>query len=361
MSPTRSDPDRGRVTQGYTAASTPLVHAISEAAACTSATIAASSKRSTLEVRLRLEEVVRWLSAQAAPAAGQRAPEAPPVIAREYVDLLRTALLTQLASAPSINGPDVVLVLRKLEELTQAWKQTDRGRFMSRLTGAEAADAVVAIAHDIRSPLTSILILVDSLRRAPGLAADPVRSRQLGIIHGAARGLNALAEDMIDAARGEDLSVGPAEPFSVSETIEAVADILRPISEERSLPLQLQAPTVDARIGQPAALHRILLNLASNALRCTESGFVSITSVETSPTAIEFSVIDTGTGIAPHMLDAIVGGYIENGPSLRFSRTGLGLAIVRALLSALGSTLGVETTQGHGTRFFFTLELPPVS
>ncbi len=361
MSPTSSDHDRGLVNQAYTKASTPLAHAISEAGSCTAGTIAASSKRSTVEIRRRLEDVVRWLTAQVSTHDGHPPLEAPPVIAREYVDQLRTALLAQLAAAPSINGPDVVLVLRKLEELTQAWTQTDRGRFMSRLTGAEAADAVVAIAHDIRSPLTSILILVDSLRRAPGLASDPVRSRQLGIIHGAARGLNALAEDMIDAARGEDLSVGPVEPFSVSEIIEAVADILRPISEERSLPLQLQAPTVDARIGQPAALHRILLNLASNALRCTESGFVSITSVETSPTAIEFSVIDTGTGIAPHMLDAIVGGYIESGPSLRFSRSGLGLAIVRALLSALGSTLGVETTPGHGTRFFFTLDLPPVA
>jgi signal transduction histidine kinase len=345
----------------YAMPTSPLAWAIAEAAARTSATVAASTRRPTDEVRRRLDDVVHWLTAQTAPHGAPTDLATPPVIAREYVDLLRSALLSHLASIPVLDGQEVVAVLQKLEELTQGWRKTDRGRFMSRLTGAEAADAVVAIAHDIRSPLTSILILVDSLRRAPGVAGDPARSRQLAIIHGAARGLNGLAEDMIDAARGEELSVGPAVPFSVSETIEAVADILRPISEERSLPLHLYPPQVDARIGHPAALHRILLNLASNALRCTETGFVSISSVELTTTKVEFSVIDTGAGIPANVLDSLAGGFIDNGLSVRFSRTGLGLAIVRALLSAMGSTLEVESRPGQGTRFFFCLELRPVT
>jgi signal transduction histidine kinase len=313
-------------------------------------------------VRQQLDEVARWMTAQLAPRDGPAPSPAPlPIIAREYVDMLRSALLAQLDAAPVLDGREVVRALRTLEDLSRAWKKTDRGRFISRLTGADSADAVVAIAHDIRSPLTSILILVDSLRRAHSIAGDPIRDRQLGIIHGAARGLSTLADDLIDAARGEQLLVGPAAPFSVAETMAAVADILQPVCEERSLPLHLHPPTVDGRIGHAEALHRILLNLASNALRSTESGFVSIACVELSATTVEFSVVDTGVGIPPHVLETLTDGFTDDGLALRFSRAGLGLAIVRALLSAMDGGLGVETNAGGGTRFFFRLELPPVS
>lgn len=344
-----------------TRAAAPLAQAIAEATRRTSARIAESTRRSTDEVRRQLDDVERWLTAALTPGSAPAAAAAPPVIAREYVDMLRTAILVQLGTARSLDGRDVVRALEKLEELTHAWKKTDRGRFMSRLTGAESADAVIAIAHDIRSPLTSILILVDSLRRARAVAGDPMRDRQLAIIHGATRGLSALADDLIDAARGEELLVGPAAPFSVAETMSSVAEILQPVCEERSLPLNLHPPLIDGRLGHAAALHRILLNLASNALRCTEAGFVSITGVDVSPTTVEFSVVDTGVGIPPRVLDTLVDGFTCDELSVRFSRAGLGLAIVRALLLAMDSTLGVETTPGRGTRFFFRLELPPVS
>ena len=339
----------------------PLMRVIAEAALRTSAMVADSTGRSTDEVRRQLDDVVQWLTAQPALNGARAHSLAPPVIAREYVDMLRTAVLAQLASAQVLDGREVVQMLRKLEELTHSWKQTDRGRFMSRLTGAESADAVIAIAHDIRSPLTSILILVDSLRRARGIAGDPIRDRQLSIIHGAARGLSALADDLIDAARGEQLLVGPAAPFSVTETIAAVADILRPICEERALPLNLHLPKVDGRIGHAAALHRILLNLGSNALRWTESGSVSIATVELSATTVEFAVVDTGVGMPPNVLDTLADGLTHDALSVRFSRAGLGLAIVRALLAEMDSTLEVETTSGRGTRAFFRLELPPVT
>jgi signal transduction histidine kinase len=336
-----------------------LTGAIKEAAVRTWKAVAVRSDLSFDDVRRRIDDMARWLIAELSPASARPA-VAPPQIAREYVDLFRSALLGQLATARVVNGREVVLALTKLDELTATWKQTSRGQFLSRLTGAESADAVVAIAHDIRSPLTSIVLLVDSLRRWPAVVADPVRGRQLSIIHGAARGLSSLADDLIDSARREQLSMGPAGPFSVTETMEAVVEILLPMCEERALSLRVQRPTVDARIGHAAALHRILLNLVSNALRCTDAGYVSIECVEVSETTLEFSVTDTGVGISPDMLNGLTSGFSQNGPMLRFSRAGLGLATVRSLLAAMDSTLGVQSEEGHGTRFFFRLEMPPI-
>jgi len=345
-------------SRATTVASSPLAQAVADAAREACDTIAQSRLPRIAEVREQLEAVAQWAIGERAPNGTAALAGPPPMVAHEYVELLRRVLLDRLAAAAEVDGCDLVRVLGRLEEVAQAWKETDCGRFVSRLTGTDSADAVVAVAHDIRSPLTSILILVDSLRRGQYGPGDPARDRQLGIIYGAAQGLATLAADLIDTARGDRLTIGPATAFSVTEAMSSVGQILQPVSEARALPLQLFPPSVDGRIGHPAALQRVLLNLASNALRCTESGFVAIAALEVTPTRIEFSVTDSGPGIAADVLQRLFEGFQSERMSLRFSRAGLGLAIVRTLLAAMGGVLQVETAPGHGARFFFELELP---
>jgi signal transduction histidine kinase len=335
-----------------------LAQAVADAMDETCARIAEARPLRVDDARRQLADAVRWLDTDCPPNAGGCRTESAPVVAREYVDMFRSALLARLAEIEEVDGTTLVRLLRSIEELSLTWKRTDRGRFISRLTGTDSADAVVAVAHDIRSPLTSILILVDSLRRGQHAPADPTRDRQLGIIYGAAQGLSTLASDLIDAARGERLAIGPPTAFSVTEAMSAVLQILEPVSEERSIPLRLHTPTVDGRIGHPGALQRVLLNLASNALRCTESGFVAISCTELTATTVEFAVTDTGPGISADGLQRLFEGFTSERLSLRFSRTGLGLAIVRTLLEAMGAVLEVETAPGRGARFFFQLELP---
>jgi signal transduction histidine kinase len=344
-------------SRASTVAPTPLAQALADAARETCATLAQARQARVAELREQLDAVVQWATGDRAPnvAAPRVAP--PPAVPHEYVELLRSALLERLAST-EVDGRDLVRVLGRLEQVAQAWKETDCGRFVSRLTGTDSADAVVAVAHDIRSPLTSILILVDSLRRGQYGPGDPARDRQLGIIYGAAQGLATLAADLIDTARGDRLTIGPATAFSVTEAMSCVGQILHPVSEARAIPLRLHPPAIDARIGHAAALQRVLLNLASNALRCTETGFVAIAAVEAGPTKMEFSVTDTGPGIPADVLQRLFDGFRSERMTLRFSSAGLGLAIVRTLLAAMGSVLQIETAPGRGARFFFELELP---
>jgi signal transduction histidine kinase len=335
-----------------------LVRALELAADRTATTIAHGTKQTRRDVRERLNEVVTWLIASLRIKTQNSVP-VPPVIAREYVSTLKVNFLSELAATPDLNANEVVSTLIRLDEAEDAWRRTDRGKFISRLTGADCADAVVAIAHDIRSPLCSILLLVDALRRAEKMSPNPIRERQLGLIYGAAFGLSTTVSNLIGAARGDGLVQGDPMPFSVSETMHSVSSIVQPMCEEKGIPLGIEFPENDARIGHASAIQQSLLNLASNALRYTDAGSVAIGCSEVSADRVEFWVEDTGPGIPDDVLERLCYGFPPEGVKLRFSSAGLGLAIVRTLVEAMGSTLQVDTGD-DGTRFSFVLALPVI-
>jgi signal transduction histidine kinase len=334
-----------------------VVEAIEKAADRTAAGIAAGTKQLPADVRQQLDSITRWLTRGQPTDDAPQARSRPPVVAREYIAAFRTSLLAELDSKQDLDSREVVRLLIKVDEAAEAWKRTDRGKFISRLTGSDCADAVVAIAHDIRSPLCSILLLVDSLRRAEKALENPVRDRQLGLIYGAALGLSTTVSNLIGAARGEELLHGQPIPFSVTETLQAVGAIVQPMCEEKGLPLDVHLPKDDARIGHPYAIHQALLNLTSNALRYTDIGSVSLGCNERAGNLVEFWVQDTGPGVPEKALERLFDGFPPEGAALRFSSAGLGLAIVRTLVEAMSSTLQVNTGS-TGTRFSFRLHLP---
>lgn len=334
-----------------------LVRGIEAAASRAADSIAASARRTPEDIRRQYTPAVCWLVSRITCRSGEAVAE-PPTIAREYVDRLRTQLVRELSVCDCLDGRDVARAIGLLDELAEAWKKSDRGQFMAYLTGSESASAVVAIAHDIRSPLSSILILLESLRRGKFASKDPIRERQLGLIYGATQGLATLASDLIDAARGEEQFEGDARPFSIAETMHSVGSIVQPIAEEKGLQLRIEHSAADARIGHSTQLHRVLLNLTSNALRYTESGSVSLGCRELSASAVEFWVQDTGGGLPPAVQRTLFDAFRPEQIALRFSSAGLGLSTVRALLSSMRSSLRVETSSS-GTMLSFELELQP--
>ena len=160
------------------------------------------------------------------------------------------------------------------QRLEADWSQ----HFADRLSGPDGLELVVEVAHDLRSPLTSILFLAETLQRARSGPVNPVQERQLGLIYSAAFGLSSVASDVIELARGGDrlVDLDPI-PFSVTDILESVRDIVQPIAEEKSLTVRLTPPEADFRIGHPVALSRVLLNLTTNALKFTAEGFVEVT------------------------------------------------------------------------------------
>lgn len=232
---------------------------------------------------------------------------------------------------------------------------------MRGLSGDGALDLVVEMVHDLRSPLTSILWLTETLRRGDSGVVNDQQRRQLGLVYGAALSLSGITNDVIELAEGGGslLDVEPTA-FSSGEVLESVANMVRPIAEEKRVEVRTVVADDGRRIGHRSALSRILLNLTTNALKFTDHGYVEMTAMPAGARALAFSVRDTGRGMAPAALETL---YQPFRPSATRDEpvlcgTGLGLGICRTLLRAMGSTLEVETRPEWGTRFHFELELP---
>ena len=275
-----------------------------------------------------------------------------------HLELLRIQFVGALADAEphSVDPAQLVSVLTTLEELVGQVRLGARNQFVDRLSAPDALQAVIEVAHDMRAPLGSILFLVDAIRRGQSGPVNQVQERQLGLIYGAALGLSNVACDVVDAVRGNRLVDGRPRPFSIDEVMNSVASIVKPIGEEKQLAISVKLPKSGGRLGYPAALHRILLNLLSNALRYTESGTVAMGCDEPSESTVRFWVEDTGSGIPPGVMSMLYDGFRPTSVGSRFSSAGLGLAICRTLLSAMGSTLAIETSV-RGTKFSFELEM----
>jgi signal transduction histidine kinase len=287
------------------------------------------------------------------------------ILARALVAIMRrqlTAALTPLRRG--IDAAEVVRLYGALEQVTRALEPDWAQHFSDRLSGPDGLELVVEVAHDLRSPLTSILFLAETLQRGRSGSLTPVQERQLGLIYSAAFGLSSVASDVIELARGGDrlVDLDPI-PFSVGDIFESVRDIVLPIAEEKGLAVHVHTPDATFRVGHPVAISRVLLNLTTNALKFTNEGAVEVQGIPLDGDRVEFSVRDTGRGIPPQAMASLFEPFRrrQKPGEYAFSGSGLGLSICRKLVEAMGATLQVETEAGVGTRFHFVLELPRAS
>jgi signal transduction histidine kinase len=283
-------------------------------------------------------------------------------LSRRLLGLIRTAFVTRVRQLASPDAGQLLRVLHAIEMVGQHLEADWSQHFNDRLSAPDGLELVVEVAHDLRSPLTSILFLAETLQRGRSGSVNAVQERQLGLIYSAAFGLSSVASDVIELARGGDrlVDLDPI-PFSVTDILESVRDIVQPIAEEKNLTVGVSAPDADFRIGHPVALSRVLLNLTTNALKFTAEGSVEVTAVARNARCIEFSVRDTGRGIPPQSMATLFEPFRrrQKPGEYTFSGSGLGLSICRKLVEAMGSVLQVETASGYGTRFYFALDLPP--
>jgi signal transduction histidine kinase len=287
---------------------------------------------------------------------------------------IRHRLLSALEAAIRREAPKSVRVVRgddpnrqrvlvALEEVRQAIEGDEEASVEDQLSGPNALELLAEIAHDLRSPLTSILTLAEALRREQSGPVNELQQRQLGLVYSAALALSSTASDVIELTHGGDrLAQREPTPFSIGDILQSTRDIVYPMAEEKGLELRLVTNVPDRRLGYPLALSRVILNLTTNALKFTEQGLVEIAARPTSagPLHVEFSVRDTGRGIGTEALETLYRPFrrAPGDAGFSFSGTGLGLTICRRLCTAMESELQLETEPGHGTRFYFVQTLP---
>ena len=287
------------------------------------------------------------------------------LLARRLIELLRGELVRGCAAAEHPPASEAILdVLSRIELVRAALDPDWRNYFSSGVSGVNGQDLIVEVAHDFRSPLTSIMFLAETLRRGQSGAINEHQRHQLGIIYSAALGLVSVASDVIEMVRGAtSLEDQDAAPFSVAGVLEGVRDMVRPMAEEKGLALQIVPPKHDLRIGYAVPLSRALLNLTTNAIKFTDDGFVEVVARSRGRDRVEFAVRDTGRGVNSEAVRTLYHPFrrtrTESG--FHFSGTGLGLAICRKMIEAMDSELKLDSRAGWGTRFFFELYLPIAS
>jgi signal transduction histidine kinase len=230
------------------------------------------------------------------------------------------------------------------------------------LDGDPGLQTVSQVVHDLRSPLSSILLLAETLYRRHHQTGDAIAQRQAGLIYGAALAMHGLVSSVRDLARGAHTLIDP-EPvrFPVGGCIETISALVRPLAEEKGLAFRVVVPQRFTLIGHPTALTRVLLNLVTNGLKFTDRGYVEIVGTTLDDGGARFVVRDTGTGL-PESVALLV----NNGASLAIDRaaasvggedcTGLGLLLCVRLARLMSGTLRVDRTGADGT--CFVLDLP---
>jgi signal transduction histidine kinase len=282
-------------------------------------------------------------------------PEAPTLLAA-----LRQELLCGRARADWMDA-DLLRTVTAIEQLSTALEGDVSVRFAQQYAGRESQQRLIDMAHDMRSPLNAILLLVERLQQRAGGPVTGAQEHQLALVYSAAFGLSSLVSDLMETARGGSRLLGETpRAFSLSAMLRSVRDVVQPVAAERKLSLRFSSPRDDRRFGQESAIHRVLLNLVTNALKVTTVGSVTVEVRQLDDTdVLQFVVEDTGPGLTASQSDDIFAAT-SNAPNDResFSSHGLGLAICRKLVTAMRGELRASSRVGHGTRMTFTLPLP---
>lgn len=240
--------------------------------------------------------------------------------------------------------------------------EVDRARAEAERSNREKSRLLASLAHDIRSPLVSMLgsLELSAEREDPG-GPETRNARR------SAEALLQLLDDILEFSYlgSGEVRLAPS-PVDLQDLAEELIERFDSPAKGKGLALHLDAetrplPTVSV---DRHRLARVLDNLLSNAIKYTEDGKVTLRITAGEPRSdgidVTFAVSDTGAGIAPEDVPEVLRefGRLERDVASGAPGTGLGLAICQRILKSMGAKLSIESAQGEGSVFSFTMRLP---
>ena len=223
------------------------------------------------------------------------------------------------------------------------------------------SEFVAQVSHEIRNPMNSLLGMAELLADTP---LTPQQRRYVETFRASGLTLFKLINDLLDLSKIEAgrLELNPSV-FSLPELLAEVQALMQPQAAKKGLAWSVQ---VDPALSPGVAcdrqrLQQVLVNLAGNALKFTTHGGITITARRDAHDGelLQFTVVDTGIGIAASKHQSIFQPYVQGGgATLTYGGTGLGLSITKRLIEMMGGSIRVESAPGMGATFAFSVLAP---
>ena len=256
----------------------------------------------------------------------------------------------------------VVVNARDITERKLMEDELRRARDAAEQASRIKSQFLATMSHEIRTPMHAILGMADLLQQSP-LSED--QESYVRTFQSAGHHLLALIDDILDLSRLEAGGLQLADAsFCLAQVLDDVTALLGPQAKAKKLDLRIDiAPAVTLwRRGDQQRLRQVLVNLIGNAIKFTDHGHIAleVTSDPDDVSQLLFAVRDSGIGIPSQKVGNLFTPFTQINGSRTDMRggTGLGLSICRRLIEAMAGTITVESSEGRGSTFIFSVRLP---
>jgi signal transduction histidine kinase len=257
----------------------------------------------------------------------------------------------------------VVDISRKNDQLSDAMASISDKNVQLTAVNRQQSDFITNVSHELRTPLSGILGYTELLLE--GMDGELASEQRRDVLEVQASGqvLLRLVNDILDESQIEAGKMALVTGcVDLKGVIDSVLTSVRALADKKGLYLRADTQVGAEALGDEVRLKQILTNLVGNAIKFTEVGGVSVNCV-TWAGFWRVSVSDTGIGMPDDSRELVFERFkqLDSSVTRRFGGTGLGLSIARGLVQMQGGEMGVDSTIGHGSTFWFTVPayVPP--